>query len=633
MAGIVGVVDLSGRTAIEPLIGRMLNSLRYDPKFPVASLAGPQWGMGQAWLGCFPGTCSPVRSDSGRWFLALDGEVDNLDELTPETASWSGEDSQARRLVQLLERDGIEALTQAQGSFAIAAWDDRAQRAVLLNDRLGLRPLYYAHRGRKLLWASKVQSLLEDHDVPRQLDVRAVTELLTYEYVLGHRTLVEGVALLPPATLLTFQDGAITLWRYWRLRFEPRPMTMDEALEAFRATLTHALERQTARLERVGVPLSGGKDSRTIIGLLSQSQFRGSIESFTFGFPESQDVRSAGQVARRVGASHAITWSDAAYLPRWIAQAIRNTDGLVGCGHYHVCQIIPAIASRVAVTLDGIGGGLFRGDIGGADRLRLATSQQGVQGVMLERILLPNFNTAVPLREIAAWCEPLGVAGIEEGLRASIEEAWQESAEASSDVRDRLGAMELRDRIRRFCNHGSFNVRCQLEVRMPYLATEMIELYRRLPAEICWSGELFLGLYRHGGPLAHLGRIPRQTGLPMINTRFDCAAQWPATQAKRVLRRVTRGRLRFADRTAYADYAGWYRGPLASWISECLLGPDAASSEFLNGAEIKRVVREHFSAVKNRASILSALLTFELWCQQTLKRRAPPSISEVGHGL
>ena len=613
MAGIAGIVDLSGRAATEPLLGRMLSRLQYEPSFQTRSLTGPGWGLGQVWLGQLPGTRSPVRDESGRWHLALDGEVENLDTLSPDTAGIIGEEGQARRLLRLVAQQGVEALTRAEGNFAIAVWDQREQTAFLLSDRLGLRPLYYAQQGRSLLWASKVRPLLEHPDVPVDVNPVALAELLAYEYVLGDKTLVRAVSLLPPATLLTCREGQVTLRRYWRLQYAPQPMTLDEAIEAFVSTLERAVDRAAAAPAKVGVPLSGGVDSRTLLALIDPAHQP--VDAFTFGFPWSQDVLSARQVARRLGAAHHVAWSEAAYLPQWAPQGVRNTDGMVSCRHYHICQIVPAMASRVNIALDGIGGGLYRGE----SRVRncLPAAMDGKAGnpaAMIQEAIAGIYNTGVKFAELSAVCHGPASNHLEEASRASLQDVWRDSGGADEDVRDRLDALQLRERIRRFANHGSFNVRSRLEVRMPYLSAAMIELHRRIPAEIRWSGQLFTGFYRRHR--ADLGRVVwSSTGKPVLAAPFDKTRR----RLARLLALAVRDRRTPADRQLYADYASWFRGELSPWVHELLLGPSARSGPFIHREAVERLVAEHRAGPRDRSKALGALVTFELWCRDVLR--------------
>src|SRR5262249_10936267 len=128
----------------------------------------------------------------------------------------------------LLERyldRGEAALRGLSGSFALALWDARLGRLHLANDRFGLRNVYYAATSERILFAPLVRALLEDARIARTLDAQAAAEFLTFQCVLGDRTLVDGVRLLPPASLLVFEVGqGVRLERTWRLRYRSRPL-------------------------------------------------------------------------------------------------------------------------------------------------------------------------------------------------------------------------------------------------------------------------------------------------------------------------------------------------------------------------------------------------------------------------
>lgn len=610
MAGIAGIVDRSGGAALAPLLERMLSRMRYEPWFHMHALTGDGWGLGHVWLGKLPGTRSPVRDESGRWHLALDGEVDNLDALLPDLAGLGGDDSQARRLATLAARHGVEALTRAEGNFAMAIWDQRERTAYLLSDRLGLHPLYYTLRGSALLWASKVRPLLEDPALPVEIDPIALGDLLAFEFVLGSKTLIRSVSLLPPATLLTFRDGRAALRRYWRIRYAPAPMAAADAADAFASTLERAVNRAMATPARVGVPLSGGIDSRTLAALIHPAHYP--LDTFTFGFPWSQDVRSARLVARRLGAAHHIVWSQAGYLPLWAPQGARNTDGMVSCRHYHICQLLPAMAPRVQLMLDGIGGALYRGvsRLGKHVRASMAGAGGDPQAMVRGEVAAAN-NTGVRFAELRSLIRGGEGAHCEDAVQASFRDAWDDTADASEDVRDRLDALQLAERVRRFSNHGAFNVRSQLEVRMPFLSAEMLEFHRRIPAAVRWTDELFTGYYRRHQ--AALGRVIwSSTGRPVLAAPLDVAR-------RRLAGFLSAARRRRVDLTMYADYPAWFRGELQGWVRETLLGPAARSSQWVRPEAVARIVEEHCAGSADRSGAIGALMTFELWCRDILR--------------
>src|SRR5262249_25473517 len=153
---------------------------------------------------------APVCSSDGTCRLVLSGEV-----------------AGGRGAIQLLDayRAGGEgALAGLSGSFALALWDEGAGQLFLANDRFGLRNVYYTASRDRFPFAPQVWALLADPRLPRCLDPQALAEFLSFQCVLGDRTLLEDVKLLPPASLLAFEPGkGARIAQTWTLRYRTQP--------------------------------------------------------------------------------------------------------------------------------------------------------------------------------------------------------------------------------------------------------------------------------------------------------------------------------------------------------------------------------------------------------------------------
>src|SRR5262249_41012447 len=132
-------------------------------------------------------------------------------------------DSHAELLLRGYESEGRAFFRGLHGKFVAALWDARARQLILVNDRFGMRPVYYAELPGRLLFASEIKALLADPAVSRRNHLRGVAQFFTYGQLLGEDTLLEGVRLLPAAGWLTYDpvDERLTLDRYWRIESAP----------------------------------------------------------------------------------------------------------------------------------------------------------------------------------------------------------------------------------------------------------------------------------------------------------------------------------------------------------------------------------------------------------------------------
>ena len=151
-----------------------------------------------------------------------------------------------------------------------------------------------------------MKSLLEVPGVPRQLDPQALDEYLTYQYVPHPRTILCGIAKLPPAHLAIYRDGELVVRPYWQPDFqaeEHRPA--EEDARELRDLLTSAVEMRMESDVPLGAFLSGGIDSTIIVGLM-QKLSRQPVRTFSIGFPvaEYDETHYAAQAARQFGTLH-----------------------------------------------------------------------------------------------------------------------------------------------------------------------------------------------------------------------------------------------------------------------------------------------------------------------------------------
>src|SRR5262249_30384026 len=132
---------------------------------------------------------------------------------------------------------GDEAVRRIEGMFAFALWDSRTRRLVLGRDRVGIKPLYYAVRGGRLVFASERKAVLLLGDVPARLDERGLARYLTFLWVPDPDTLFEGVKKLPPGHVAVYEGGDLTVRSYWDPRFEPEDLPDEEHVERLRASV------------------------------------------------------------------------------------------------------------------------------------------------------------------------------------------------------------------------------------------------------------------------------------------------------------------------------------------------------------------------------------------------------------
>ncbi len=265
----------------------------------------------------------------------------------------------AEQTLALLEGP-TPAIRDADGVFAIAAFDPGAGELVLASDRLGFRPLYWTETADWFAYASEVKALLAIRDRTPELDEASLRQFFAFDYLIGERTWWKGIELVPPASIWRISPRGRTGARYWtfsEIRREPRP---EE--EVIRELCTHwsAGIAKRARPGATPILLSGGLDSRLVLAELHR-QGRDQI-AVTFGARGSFDMTIAHACARRAGIPHRQIFLDESNWWDGRDHAIWQTDGLTNAIHLHVGLALKQMREGNGVSLKhSVGDTLFGG--------------------------------------------------------------------------------------------------------------------------------------------------------------------------------------------------------------------------------------------------------------------------------
>ncbi len=256
------------------------------------------------------GGAQPMASRDQAGSIAYNGEVYNFhalrDELERAGRRFSTR-SDTEVVLNAVLAWGPDALSRLRGMFAFAAVDSERRILLLARDRLGIKPLYYARTAEGLLWSSELEPLYRAAG-PFDLDLEALDDYLQWQYVPAPRTIYRGIRCLPPAHHLTLdlQSGAVVERRYWDLRFrEDRALTAEEWGARLDAKIREAVQGQLVSDVPFGAFLSGGIDSSLVVGYMAEIMDR-PVQTFSIGFHESDasELPYAGAVARANRTDH-----------------------------------------------------------------------------------------------------------------------------------------------------------------------------------------------------------------------------------------------------------------------------------------------------------------------------------------
>jgi asparagine synthase (glutamine-hydrolysing) len=311
----------------------------------------------------------PVHNEDKSLWITYNGEIYNFPALK-EALIKNGHsfytESDTEVIVHLYEEYGYECLNKLNGMFAFAIWDKNKNELFLARDRFGIKPLYYAEFGGRLIFASELKAILRFPDFKREIDLVALDQYLTFEYVPAPRSLFKNIFKLPAGNFLSYRNSNLSIRKYWDINpvVCQSPVKEAEIEERLLGILTDTIGRHLRSDVPLGIFLSGGIDSSTITALVNKVSGN-RVKTFSIGFEESSfdESRYIHQVAKACGTEHEHRIFDDTDLLGLIPETARFLDEPLADASFFPAYLLSKFAKqKVTVALSGDGGDeLFAG--------------------------------------------------------------------------------------------------------------------------------------------------------------------------------------------------------------------------------------------------------------------------------
>ena len=307
MCGIAGIVGLDPERVIASMLASVEHRGRDDSGTWVSDPiddSGRRACLGHRRLAIIdtsPGGHEPMLSPDGRYVLTFNGEIYNYRELREQLRSLGHQfqtDSDAEVLLAAISEWSWEAVSRLNGMFAFAVWDNHERTLTLVRDHVGIKPLYYAFLPASgdspatFLFGSEVKALLATGLLKPELDPEALHQFLTFLWSPDPNTLFANVKTVPPAHMLHFHDDNLTLTEWWDVSFTKIEEGKNEAWwrERVLDTLDRVVKMEMVSDVPLGSFLSGGIDSSGIVAMMARHSNGRPISTYTVGI-ESEDLR------------------------------------------------------------------------------------------------------------------------------------------------------------------------------------------------------------------------------------------------------------------------------------------------------------------------------------------------------
>lgn len=312
MCGIAGIINLKHDGISEQTLKAMSDAIASRGPDSDGFYFDPSAGLAHRRLSIIDLSTGnqPMISACGRFVIVFNGEIYNFRELKHELLKQGASfrtHSDTEVLLELFIRDGASCLDKLNGMFAFAVWDKLEKSLFLARDRMGKKPLYYAQIGDHFIFASELKALLKYPLLKKELCPAALKHYLVYEYVPAPMSIIKNVHKLKQGHVLTFKSGKFEIQRFWNQKFNPTlEISEEEASRRLQDLLMKAVEYRMISDVPVGVFLSGGLDSSSVVALLSEIREAKNIKTFSINFEEQSFDESlySSTVAKKFGTDH-----------------------------------------------------------------------------------------------------------------------------------------------------------------------------------------------------------------------------------------------------------------------------------------------------------------------------------------
>lgn len=565
----------------------------------------------------------PIFTEDGRKCVIFNGEIYNFQELADLLKQkghifTTGSDTEV--ILHAYEEWGKDCVSHLRGMFAFAIWDIDKRLLFLARDRLGIKPLFYAHFEDRFYFSSEIKAILADPAVSRDMDESALACYFSLSYIPAPLTIYRAIRKLLPGHTLIWENGKISIRKYWDLDYTPdHSRTEKDLIGELMSLMRETIGSHLMSDVPLGAFLSGGVDSSTSVALMAEFS-KDPVKTFCIGFGGNtggylDERRYARLVADRYGSTHR-EYEVRPDPEEMLDETVRGFDEPFAddstIPSYYICR---EARRDVAVALSGLGGDEA---FGGYERYLGLKARQIYEKLPLflsQRIIRPFFDhlpetpgghyTVNHIKRFArAFSGHASLSyygyltilppGIVEGFFADSHRFSRHLGHCRDLICDYFESISVHngDPLGRalYCDAKTYlpedilavtdrmSMRHSLEVRVPFLDHRLFEFCASIPSEL--------------------------------------KLKW--FRKKYVLRKATRDLL---PRAIFAHRKQGFVGPMTTWLKgdlkdyavEALSKRNLSRHGLLNEKTIERILQEHFSGKEIHDTLIWSILVFQRW--------------------
>jgi asparagine synthase (glutamine-hydrolysing) len=620
MCGIAGIVRTDEAPVDRDLLTRMNEAIRH--RGPDEDGFYFQDGVGLAMrrlaiIDLKTGQQPIHNHDRTRW-LVFNGEIYNYREVRAQLEKLGHKfytDSDTEVVVAAYDQYGTDSPKHLRGMFAFAIWDERDKSLFLARDRVGKKPLLYAHLPDQLVFASEFSALVLHPEVSRDVDLEAIHHYLSFMCVPAPLTAYRAIRKLEPAHWLLWRNGEIKTERYWQLDFSNKTSLSEvEAGERLIDLLREAVRIRLMSEVPLGAFLSGGIDSSAVVALMAQESSE-RVKTFSIGFEEQDfsELHHARRVAEHVGAEHHefIVRPDAMQiLPTLVEHYGEPFADSSAIPSYYVSR---ETRRYVTVALNGDGGDECFAGYERYAAMNLARTYASIPGKRLigaatEALPAPR-SRGNKIGKAQRFISAASLPPIERYLRwiSSFDEAAKQKL-YTDDFRAETASFRtvsfLEPWFARVNGSGIIDA-ALLSDTMTYLPNDL--LVKMDIASMSVSLEARSPFLDHH-LMEFAASLPEKMKLRRMTTKY---------LLKKVLKELVPGENLTRRKMGFGVPIGyWFRGSMRAFLRETLLSEKSLGRGFFKPERIRAMVGEHIDNRVDHSHRLWSLMMLELWFQR-----------------
>ena len=365
MCGINGILNLQTQKKVdERILIKMRDALEHRGPDDKGIFLENNIGFGHRRLSILDTSSAghqPFLSENGRFVMVFNGEIYNFKDFNSELKAngyLQKTHSDTEILIQLFQLYGLEMLHRLNGMFAFSIWDKQEKKLTLVRDRMGVKPLYYSFFNESFYFASE-QKALFTAGVPLKIAQNGLEEYVFNRFVAGENTLYENIKKLLPGHFMTIaENGKITIEKWWDLKAQIQKQDkIKDPVNWFRNTFDDSIKLRMVSDVPVGVLLSGGVDSSSVLASLKYQNFK-DINTFNIGFKEEEhnEAHLAKLMAEKCNYDfHTLQLENKNLYDKLLSSTYFQDEPIMHLSEPHLLAVSQMAKPKVKVLLSGEG--------------------------------------------------------------------------------------------------------------------------------------------------------------------------------------------------------------------------------------------------------------------------------------